>query len=107
VWKAIVERIDELRLKLLPDAMAEAEIRTLTIDGVGRVQLAMDAYVSIVDKPNAYTWLSENGYEGLIQPYAQPGTLKATVKAALKDGHDFPEELFKVQPFVRASIVKR
>lgn len=98
--------LDELRLKSIPEAMAELDLRTLTIDGVGRVQLAMDCYATIKDKEAGYAWLMEHGYDGLVQPYIQPSTFKATVKTALKDGQEFPEELFSINPFTRASIVK-
>lgn len=107
-WKLIGAELDDLRLKQIPEAMAEAEIRNLTVEGVGRVQLALDCYASILPekKLEAYEWLEENGYGAIVQPYAQPSTLKATIKQALKDGQEWPDELFKVQPFTRASIVK-
>lgn len=98
--------LDELRLKMIPEAMAEMDIRTLTIDGVGRVQLAMDLYATMKDKEAGYAWLEENGYEGLIKPYVQPSTFKAAVKEALKNGQEFPDDLFSINPFTRASIVK-
>jgi hypothetical protein len=50
--------------------------------------------------------LQEHGYDGLITEYVQPSTFKAAVKDALKQGQSFPEELFNIQPFTRASIVK-
>lgn len=104
--KNINKMLDEIRLKLIPDMMAENDIRTLTIEGLGRVQLANDAYVSITDKAGGYAWLKEHGFDGLVQPYVQPSTLKAAVKEAMKKGQEFPPELFNVTPFVRASIVK-
>lgn len=100
------KRLDEIRLKLIPDAMADADIRTITFDGLGRVQLAMDLYASIKDKEAGYAWLQEHGYDGLIVPYVQPGTMKSAFKKALQQGQEFPEELFTVTPFMRASIVK-
>lgn len=104
--KAINIQLDELRLRQIPEAMAEADLRTLTIEGVGRVQLAMDLYATIKDKEAGYIWLQESGFGGLIVPYVQPSTFKAAVKEALKAGQEFPEELFNIQPFTRASIVK-
>ena len=98
--------LDEVRLRKIPDAMQTAEIRTLTIDGIGRVQLASDLYASIINKEQGYAWLAEHGFDGLIQPYVQPSTFKAAIKEALKAGQEFPEEVFKISPFTRASIVK-
>ena len=99
------KRLDEIRLRLIPEAMAEADIRSITFEELGRVQLAMDLYASIKDKEAGYAWLAEHGYDGLIQPYVQPSTLKAALKAAVKEGQCFPEELFTITPFMRASIV--
>jgi hypothetical protein len=104
--KGVNKELDDLRLRQIPEAMAEADIRTLTIEGVGRVQLAMDVYASIKDKAAGYAWLEEHGYGGLITPYVQPSTFKAAVKDALKNGQEFPDETFSITPFTRASIVK-
>ena len=104
--KGINASLDDLRLRAIPEWMAENDIRTATFDGIGRVQLAMDCYATIIDKQAGYDWLKEHGYEGLVTEYIQPSTFKAAVKEALKSGQSFPEELFKVQPFTRASIVK-
>jgi hypothetical protein len=104
--KAVNEQLDDLRLRQIPEAMAEADIRTLTIEGVGRVQLALDVHATIKDKELGYAWLEEHGYDGLITPYVQPSTFKAAVKEALRAGQDFPDELFSINPFTRASIVK-
>jgi hypothetical protein len=98
--------LDELRLKDIPEAMSELDIRTLTVEGLGRVQLALDCYATIKDKAAGYQWLQEHGYDGLVQDYIQPSTFKAAVKDALKNGQTFPEELFNITPFTRASIVK-
>ncbi len=107
-YKYLNIALDQLRLKDIPEFMAENDIRTATFEGLGRVQLALDAYVSIVPdkKQEAYGWLEEHGYDGLITEYIQPSTFKAAVKDALKNGQTFPEELFNITPFTRASIVK-
>lgn len=105
-WKEITRELDDLRLKQIPEAMSEADIRTLTIEGIGRVQLAMDVYASIKDKEAGYAWLEEHGYDGLLTTYVQPSTFKAAVKEAIRSGQEFPDELFSITPFTRASIVK-
>ena len=112
IWKELTKRYDELRLRAIPDAMAEDDMKSITIEGIGRVGLTNDAYVSIIDagdgvgKQAAHKWLVENGYSGLVQEYVQPATLKATVKEGLKQGEWFPDLLFKITPFTRASITK-
>lgn len=104
--QGINSRLDEIRLRLIPDAMNDADIRSVTFEGIGRVQLAMDLFATIKDKVAGYEWLQEHGFDGLIQPYVQPSTFKAEVKRAIKDGQEFPDELFTITPFMRASIVK-
>ena len=102
----IDKKLDDIRLRLIPDAMADADIRSITFEGLGRVQLAMDLYASIKDKEAGYEWLEENGFDGLITPYVQPSTFKAAIKEGLKKGQEFPDDIFTITPFMRASIVK-
>lgn len=104
-YKYLNIALDQLRLKDIPEFMAENDIRTATFDGLGRVQLAMDCYATIKDKAAGYQWLAEHGFDGLITEYIQPSTFRAAVKDALKNGQEFPEELFNITPFTRASIV--
>ena len=107
-WKALVRAYDNIRLKQIPDLMSEEGIRTVTFDGIGRVQLAADLYVSIVgNKEETYDWMKDNGYDGVVVEYVHPSTLKAIIKEGLKAGREFPEDKFKISPFTRASIVKR
>ena len=107
-WKALTKELDEIRLKLIPDLMNEEGIRTVTFDGIGRVQLAADLYVSIIgNKEETYEWMKDNGYGGVVVEYIHPSTLKATIKEGMKAGREFPEDKFKISPFTRASIVKR
>mgnify|MGYP000857457659 FL=1 len=107
-WKALTKELDEIRLKLIPDLMNEEGIRTVTFDGIGRVQLAADLYVSIIgNEGETYEWMKDNGYGGVVVEYIHPSTLKAIIKEGMKAGREFPEDKFKISPFSRASIVKR
>ena len=101
------DEFDVIRLKSLPDAMAEAEVASLVIEGVGRVQLAGDVYASILaeDKDAAFEWLRGNNYGDLIKETVASGTLKSWAKECTENGVDLPQ-IFKVTPFSRASIVK-
>ena len=107
-WKALTKELDEIRLKLIPDLMNEEGIRTVTFDGIGRVQLAADLYVSIIgNEGETYEWMKDNGYGGVVVEYIHPSTLKAIIKEGMEAGREFPEDKFKISPFSRASIVKR
>lgn len=100
---------DALRLRAIPDKMAELDIKTVTYDGIGRVQVAADCYASIPaeKKSDAFSWLRSNAFGDLIVENVNPSTLKAFAKEQMKAGNDLPEDLFKVTPFSRASIVKK
>lgn len=110
--KEMNNEYDMIRLKSLPDLMAEENIRTMTFEGIGRVQLGSDVYASIVSdkKEPAYKWLRDHDYGSLVQETVNSSTLKAFVKEYqqnMEEGkEELPAELFKVQPFLRVSIVK-
>ncbi|TXG97769.1 MAG: hypothetical protein E6R08_06520 [Nevskiaceae bacterium] len=108
VMKEINAEFDFLRLVKIPAVFEEQEIKNMTVDEIGRCQLAADIHAGIVGgkKDEAYQWLRDNGFESLIQESVNASTLKASLKAALKKGEPWPEELFRVSPFTRASIVK-
>jgi hypothetical protein len=100
------KRLDEIRLGELPEAMDEAGINSLSIDGVGRVSTRADLYASIPAdfKQMAWQWLIANGYENLITQTINASTFKAWAKEQLKAGEELPEELFKITPYVMAVI---
>lgn len=112
VRKEMNNEYDMIRLKTLPDLMSEEDIRTMTFEGIGRVQLGSDVYASIVSdkKESAHKWLKDHDYGSLIQETVNSSTLKAFVKEYqqnMEEGkEELPAELFKVQPFLRVSIVK-
>lgn len=93
---------------LIPDRFAEAGIKNMTVEGIGRVNLTADIYASIKAgaKEDAYTWISDIGSGDLIQPSIPPSTLKAFLKNRIKAGEDIPEEYFNCTPFQQARITK-
>lgn len=83
---------------VLPPLFHDASVDTVkTLNGYN-VAIAEDISVSIPadQKPEAYTWLQENGYGDIITTTVNSSTLKATMKEILKDGVIVPEETFKV-----------
>ncbi len=106
--KVLDEEYDKLRLRTIPDLMQEMDIRKISIEGVGRIQLAGDVYASIPAevRQNAYEWLRNNNAGPLITETVNSSTLKSWAKEQLTMGVELPENLFKVTPFQRASIVK-
>lgn len=104
----INKELDVIRTKKIPELMESMELRNVTIEGLGRVQLAADIYASTREgqKEAAMTWLRDCGYEGMITETYNASSLKALFRRLMVEGADIPEDIFNVTPFVRASIVK-
>jgi hypothetical protein len=105
----INKEYDFLRLNLVPRMMDDQGIDNIRVDGVGRISLTGDMYVSIKaeNRQAAYQYFIDIGKSSLIQETINPSTLKAAVKAMIKAGEEVPEDLIKVTPFTRASITKK
>ena len=104
----INKELDVIRTKKIPELMESMELRNVTIEGLGRVQLAADIYASTREgqKEAAMNWLRDLGYEGMITETYNASSLKALFRRLMVDGADIPEDIFSVTPFMRASIVK-
>lgn len=140
ILKPVLDELDKeydrLRKSVIPDLMQENDVRTVTLEGIGRVQLAADCYASIPaeQQPAAFAWLRANKYGDLIKETVHSATLKAWAKEMIEQGRTgaaeeapevdeaaasvlaspeptkgpekLPEGVFKIEPFTRASIVK-
>ena len=104
----INKELDVIRTKKIPELMESMELRNVTIEGLGRVQLAADIYASTREgqKETAMTWLRDCGYDNMITETYNASSLKALFRRMIADGADIPDDIFNVQPFIRASIVK-
>lgn len=102
------EIFDLLRLKIIPDKLDQEGLSSINIRGVGRLGVTLDCNVSVLAENRAafYEWLEAEGHGGIIKPYAQPATVKAFIKEQIKEGHKFPDDLVKADPFFRASVTK-
>lgn len=100
--------LDKLRKIQIPEKMGALGLRNATFEGLGRVQLAEDIYASTREgqKDAAMTWLRDTGYDAMITETVNASTLKALLRRMLKDGVPYPDQIFNVTPFTRASIVK-
>ena len=105
---AVNKELDFIRTKKIPELMESMELRNVTIEGIGRVQLTADIYVSTREgkKDAAMQWLRDLGYENMIQETYNSSSLKALLRRMLAEGVDIPDDIFNVTPFTRASIVK-
>jgi len=104
---AIQKKFDRYKLEVIPDALAEEQITSCNIDGIGRLGLTIDAWVGIIDRPVGHQWLRDHGFEDLITETVNGGTLKSWLKEQAKKGQVPPLDIFKFEPYSRASITKR
>lgn len=99
---------DFMRLAAIPNRFDEDGINSIKVEGVGRVQLAGDLYAGIIKgrEAEAFEWLGDNGRGDLVKQTVNSSSIKAVLKKMLTEGEEYPAELFKAEPFTRASIVK-
>ena len=102
---------DVLRLEVLPDRMDAQGIENIAVDGVGKVSLTADLYVSIKpdSKSDLFKWFRKNKLGELIKETVHSGTMRSFVKSWMKDpkkAAKLPSALLNVTPYTRASITK-
>lgn len=99
---------DYIRLAAVPERFEEDGIQNMKVEGVGRVQLAGDLYAGIIKgkEEAAFEFLDDNGRGDVVKKTVNSSSLKAILKKMLEKGEEFPAEVFKAEPFTRASIVK-
>lgn len=105
--KQINNEFDRYKLEIIPDAMAQEEMTTATVAGVGRLGLTVDAWVSLKDKDAGFRWLRDNGHGDIVIETVNASTLKAFLKDCKLRGEEFPEDIFKFDPYTRASLTRR
>jgi hypothetical protein len=116
--RAAVEQIKEAREALdqmeqvlsreqVPEVMREHGIKTITVEGVGRVSLSNRWSCSMLDKEAGMDWLRGTGNESLIQETVNSSTLAAFAKNMTEtEGKELPADLFKTSVMTFTSITK-
>lgn len=109
--EALTDMADALSTSQIPDLMRAASMKTVTVEGVGRVTVSYRTACSILDgkKEPAYEWLRGNDLGGIIVETVNSSTLAATAKDRLvNQGLDMPSDMFKVSsnPFTSITKVK-
>jgi len=97
---------DMLRVAVIPKMMEDQGVATITLSGIGRLQLTDDIRVKVLDKSKEFEWLEETKNGDLIAQTVNASSLKALLRRYLREGKAIPEDAFEVSPFTRASIVK-
>lgn len=106
--KEINKAIDMLVKRDIPQLMEDSGINRVEINGVGRVDLRGDLYVSVLksDQEEFYNWLRNTNRGSLITETVNSSTLKAAAKGWLMSGEDLPP-ILKIQPYTKAVLTSR
>lgn len=98
---------DRLSYTEVPDALRRVGVKTVTVDGVGRVSVAHRWSCSIINKPVGHEWLRSEGHGGLITETVNASTLSAFAKD-LNDtkGIELPRDIFTTSINSYTSITK-
>lgn len=104
---------DRLSGEIVPEVMAENRIKTISIEGVGRVTVSARFSASIIDDPDrgkepGHEWLLANDGKDLVKPTVNSSALSAFAKERINEqGRDMPEDLFKIGTKAYTSITKK
>ena len=104
---AVNGEYDFLSVNVLPERMEDEGIETLKIKDVGRLQSAPDIRCNLpaANREAMQEWLTDKGFGAMVTPGINSSTLKAFVKDCIANGNPYPEDLLKVTPFTRATVV--
>ena len=108
IKKEMQKAYDHLSINVVPERMEDEGVEIMKIADVGRLQVKDDIYCSVPadNKSAVQAWLKKSGNGSLIAPTVNASTFKAFVKGCIKDNEEWPEELIKVTPYSRATVVK-
>lgn len=104
--EALAQMEERLSREQIPDVMRANNIKSTTIEGVGRVSLGHRWSASMVDKEPAMNWLRDSGHGGVIQETVNAQTLGALAKELNNDGVELPQQFFKTSLMTYTSITK-
>jgi hypothetical protein len=93
---------------VIPDKMAEQDLRMVPLAEGGRIELRHKAFCSVRTgcKPALEAWLVEIDAADIIQPTVNASTLKSLCKSRLDKGETIPEDVINYQPFMEATLIK-
>jgi len=97
---------EKLSREQVPDVMRAHNIKTITIEGVGRVSLGTRWSASMPDKGEGFGWLRDNGHGGVIQETVNAQTLGALAKELNAEGTELPAPTFTTNIMTYTSITK-
>jgi len=104
------EALEQIEMKLsreqVPDVLRAQNIRTITVEGVGRVSLGTRWSASMPDKQAGFDWLRANEHGGVIQETVNAQTLGALAKELNSEGLELPAPTFTTNIMTYTSITR-
>lgn len=97
---------ERLSREHVPGIMRAHNIKTTTIEGVGRVSLGTRWSASMPDKEAGFDWLRANNHGGVIQETVNAQTLGALAKELNNEGIELPAPTFVTNIMTYTSITK-
>lgn len=104
--EALAQLEEKLSREQVPEVLRAHGIKTITVEGVGRVSLGTRWSASMPDKQVGFEWLRSNGYGGVIQETVNAQTLGALAKDLNSDGVELPTPIFTTNIMSYTSITK-
>jgi len=104
--EALSQLEERLSREFVPDVMRHNKVKSITVEGVGRVSLSSRWSASMLDKQMGFEWLRSNGHGGVIQETVNAQTLGALAKELNNDGVDLPAPTFSTSIMTYTSITK-
>jgi hypothetical protein len=103
---ALQKHVDTLSHESLPTMFTNANVKTITVDNIGRVTINIRWSASPINKEVAFDWLRSTGNQGLIIETINAQTLGAFAKEQIMAGKPLPSDIFKVGSSPYTSITK-
>lgn len=106
--KKIGEMLELMSRGLLPEMMADEDVKTMTLADIGyRFTVNQRLSCSIIDKPLGHQWLRAQGQEGIITETVNAQTLSSFAKSHIEDtGQDLPPDIFRISLMFTTSVTK-
>jgi hypothetical protein len=104
--EALSEIEEKLSRNHVPDVMRAHNIKSTTIEGVGRVSLGTRWSASMPDKAAGFEWLRSHNHGGVIQETVNAQTLGALAKELNEEGVELPQPTFTTNIMTYTSITK-
>jgi len=104
--EALAQIEEKLSREQVPEVMRAHNIRTITVEGVGRVSLGTRWSASMPDKAAGFEWLRANEHGGVIQETVNAQTLGALAKELNEEGTELPAPTFTTNIMTYTSITK-